>query len=70
MARNLFPPQTTPRIRLPQGTQREIAVAVRARDWKRVAQLKEMFEFSLEQQMEEEEEAQQRKIQKIDALKK
>ena len=67
VARALFPPQRTPRVRLPLTTQRALAAAVQARDWSEVLRLKEMFEFLLERQMNEEEAVQQRKIQKVDA---
>ena len=64
----MFPPQLTPRMRLPLSTQRALAAAVQARDWSEVLRLKEMFVFSLERQVHEEEAAQQCKIQKVNAL--
>ena len=70
MARRLFPPQLTPRMRLPLSTQRAIAAAVQARDWSEVLRLKEMFVLSLQRQVAELEAdaLQQRKIQKVDPL--
>ena len=69
-ARRLFPPQLTPRMRLPLSTQRAIAAAVQARDWSEVLRLKEMFVLALQRQVAELEAdaLQPRKVQKVNAL--